>query len=126
MRIKPVNRLIIARLNINSFRNEFEFSVEFARGKVDILMISETKFDESFPLGQFKINEFNASFRHGSNSYGGGIMPLVREDILETYGNFIFLDNFNACMKHSALKDFCNLYSFTSYLFEKSHKADFH
>ena len=126
MRIKPVNRLIIARLNINSFRNEFEFSVEFTRGKVDILMISETKYDESFPLSQFKISEFNASFRHDSNSYGGGIMPLVREDILETYGNFIFLDNFNAVMEHSALKDFCNLYSFTSYLFEKSHKADFH
>ena len=89
-------------------------------------MISETKFDESFPLGQFKINEFNASFRHDSNSYGGGIMPLVRENILETYGNFIFLDNFNAGMEHLALKDFCNLYSFTSYLFEKSHKPDFH
>ena len=126
MRIKPVNRLIIALLNINSFRNEFEFSVEFTKGKVDILMISETKFDESFPLGQFKINEFNASFRHDSNSYGGCIMPLVRENILETYGNFIFLDNFNAGMEHLALKDFCNLYSFTSYLFEKSHKPDFH
>ena len=30
-----------------------------------------------------------------------------------TYENFNFLDDFNAGMKHSALKDFCNLYSLT-------------
>ena len=31
-----------------------------------------------------------------------------------TYENFIFLDDFNAGIEHSALKDFCNLYSLTS------------
>ena len=31
-----------------------------------------------------------------------------------TCENFIFLSDFNAGMKHSALKDFCNLYSLTS------------
>ena len=31
-----------------------------------------------------------------------------------TYENFIFLEDFNAGMEHSALKDFCNLYSLTS------------
>ena len=46
-------------------------------GKVDILMI-----DESFPLGQFKINGLNASFRLTRNSNGGGVMLFVREDIL--------------------------------------------
>ena len=58
MRIKHVNKLIIVHLNINSLRNKFEFLVEFIRGKVDILMISETKIDESFPLGQFKVLRF--------------------------------------------------------------------
>ena len=51
MRIKHVNKLIIAHLNINSLRNKFEFL-----GKVEILIISETKIDESFPLGQFEVN----------------------------------------------------------------------
>ena len=82
MCIKHVNKLIIAHLNINSLRSKFEFLVEFIRGKVDILMISETKIDESFPLGQFKINGFNASFRIDGNSNGGGVMLFVREDIL--------------------------------------------
>ena len=69
MRIKHANKLVIVHLNINSLGNKFEFLVEFITGKVDILMISETKIDESFPLGKFKINGFNAPFRldHSSN-----------------------------------------------------------
>ena len=55
--------------------------VKFIRGKVDILMISETKIDESFPLGQFKVNGFNAPFRLDRNINGGGIMLFVREDM---------------------------------------------
>ena len=39
-------------------------------------MISETKIDESFPLGQFKINGFSAPFRLDRN-----IMLFLREDI---------------------------------------------
>ena len=74
MRIKHVNKLTIARLNINSLRNKFEFLVEFIKGKFDILMISETKVDKSFPLDQFRINGFNAPFRLDRNINGGGIM----------------------------------------------------
>ena len=44
-------------------------------------MISETKIDESFPLGQFKINGFHAPPRFDRNSNRGGIMLFVREDI---------------------------------------------
>ena len=80
MRIKHVNKLIIAYLSINSLRNELEFLVEFISDKVDILTISETKTDESFPLGQFKVNGFNVPFRLDCNNNGGGII-FGREDI---------------------------------------------
>ena len=70
--------------NINSLRSKFEFLVEFTRGKVDVLMISETKIDEGFFLGQFKVNGFNAPFRLNRNINGGGIMLFVREDIPAT------------------------------------------
>ena len=43
-------------------------------------MISETKIDESLPLGQFKVNGFNAPFRLNRNSNGRGVMLFVRED----------------------------------------------
>ena len=46
-----------------------------------------------------------------------------------TYENFIFLGGFNAGMKNSVLKDFCNLYSLTSLInrptFWKNHSKFF-
>ena len=51
MRIKHVNKVISAHLNINSLGNKFECFLEFSEGKVDILTVLEKKNDESFPLG---------------------------------------------------------------------------
>ena len=41
---------------------------------IDILMISETKIDESFPLSQFMIDGFSMPYRCDRNSHGGGIL----------------------------------------------------
>ena len=49
MRIKHVNKLIFAHLNINSLNKN-------VKSEIDDLIISETKIVETFPLGQFKIN----------------------------------------------------------------------
>ena len=76
-----MKKLIIAHLNINSLRNKFEILVDQIKGKVDLLMVSETQLDESFPQGQFKISGFGRPFRHDSNSKGGGIMLFFCEDI---------------------------------------------
>ena len=46
-----------------------------------MLMISETKIDEGFPLDEFKINGVNALSRLDRNSNDGGVMLFVREDI---------------------------------------------
>ena len=42
---------IIAYLNINSIRNNFDFLVDKIEKNVDIKMISETKLDNTFPNG---------------------------------------------------------------------------
>ena len=68
-------------LNISSLRNKFDSLVDQIKGNVDILVISETKLDESFPVGQFKILGFATPFRRDRNEFGGGIMVFVREDI---------------------------------------------
>ena len=47
------NRIIIAHLNINSIRNKFEMLKEVTGNKIDILLISETKLDDTFPLSLF-------------------------------------------------------------------------
>ena len=59
LREKNVNRLIIAHLNINFIVNKFEALRTFVVGKIDMLLISETKIDESFPLTQFTLEGFS-------------------------------------------------------------------
>ena len=49
LRLKNVNKLIIANLNINSLRNKFKFLIFLIKDDIDVLMISETKLDEIFP-----------------------------------------------------------------------------
>ena len=50
------NKLVITlHLNISSLRNKFELLTEKTKRNVDILLISETKIDETFPDSQFKI-----------------------------------------------------------------------
>ena len=60
----------MAQKNINSVQNTFETSLV----TYDILIISETKIDESFPLSQFKIDGFSMPYRHDRNAHGGGIL----------------------------------------------------
>ena len=58
LRTSNLHRIIIAQVNINSIRNKFEALINGVRGNVDILMISETKIDDSFLLTQFLIEVF--------------------------------------------------------------------
>ena len=86
IRSKNPNRLIIAQLNISSLRYKFDSLVEILHTNVDILLISETKIDSSFPTAQFKIEGYT-TFRLDRNSNVGGILLYVREDIPSTLLN---------------------------------------
>ena len=44
-------------------------------------MVSETKIDNNFPVGNFVIDGFGTPYRLDHDSNGGGIMFYVREDI---------------------------------------------
>ena len=48
LRLKNVNKLIIAHLNINSLRNKFEFLISLIKDNIDVLMISETNLMKVF------------------------------------------------------------------------------
>ena len=54
---------------------------EIIKGFVDIFMISETKFDVSFPEDQFFIDGYHKPVRYDRNGNGGCILLDVREDI---------------------------------------------
>ena len=48
---------------------------------LDVLMISETKIYDSFPLGNFLIDGFSKPYRLDCDSLGGGILLYVTEGI---------------------------------------------
>ena len=47
IRAKNINKIIVAELSINSIRNKFEQLVENINKNVDILLLVETKLDDS-------------------------------------------------------------------------------
>ena len=82
LRQKIFNSPIITQLNINSIRNKFQFLEKEVCANLDILLITETKLNESFPSAQFLLNEFSKPYRLDRCSNGGGILLYVRDVIL--------------------------------------------
>ena len=76
----------MAQLNIKSLRNKFDSPVRMLHNNLDILLISETKVDSSFPTAQFQIEGY-ATYRLDRNTNGGGILLYIREDIPSTLLN---------------------------------------
>ena len=72
---------MIGHININSIRNKFEMLSNSIKGNLDILMISETKLDSTFPSNQFTIEGYAASIRFDRNDRAGGILLYIWEDI---------------------------------------------
>ena len=74
---------MFGHLNINSIRSKLELLSEQVKGNLDVFMISETKVNDSFPIGNFIIDSFSTPHSSDRDSNGGGI---VREDIPSTLG----------------------------------------
>ena len=53
-----VNNAVISDLNVNSNRNKYDSFKVLIVGNVDIVILSETKLDDSFPTCQFLIEGF--------------------------------------------------------------------
>ena len=53
------------------------------KNNIDILLLSETKIDSSFPTAQFHIDGFTIYIRD-RNENGGGLILYVREDVPST------------------------------------------
>ena len=75
------HKLVFAHLNINSIRNKFDLLVEQVAGNIGVLMISETRIDESFPVRHFLLPGFSVPYRSDRDSKGGVVLLNVREDI---------------------------------------------
>ena len=81
LRLKNVNKIIIGHININSIRNKIHLLADMIMGRVDILLISETKLDSTFPKPQFFIQGFSEPLRLDRTATGGGLLLYLRDDI---------------------------------------------
>ena len=66
-----IHKLFFAHLNINSIQNKFELFSGQTKDKVDMLMISETKIDDNFPVCYFLIEGLCTPYRLDQNSKVG-------------------------------------------------------
>ena len=81
LRLENPNRIMVGQLDINSIRNNFEKLTSVISDKLDVLLLSETKIDETFPSDQFLNPGFSKSIRLDRNSRDGGIRLLIRNNI---------------------------------------------
>ena len=104
-RSKFSKKLIIGHININSIRNKFEILKSMLSEALDVLMITETKLDDSFPEQQFHIEGFNIPFRLDRNRHGGGLLLYVRNNINAVFlKSYVFPDNIEAFFIEILLK----------------------
>ena len=98
IRIANLNRIDISHININSIRNKFELLAEAVTGNADILIVTETKIDESFPTSQFIIPGFTSPYRFDTTEDGRGILVYIREDITSKLLNISYIASGIECL----------------------------
>ena len=76
-----VKNVITGPLNINFLASKFDEYKLVVSGIFDILIITETKIDNTFPTSQSYSEGFSMPHRLDRNRNDGGIIIYVREDI---------------------------------------------
>jgi hypothetical protein len=78
-----------AHMNNNSLRYKFDEIKEVPTDNiVDLLIISETKLDESFNDNLFSVDGYKVQ-RRDRNQYGGGLLTFIRSDFPSSRKHFI-------------------------------------
>lgn len=106
LRKSNVNNPIIAYYNINSIRNKIhDLRCIISKALPDILVLAETKIDESFPTSQFLINEYNVPTRCDRTNFGGGIIEFSRKGIIQKRIKSLELTSFESICSEITVKN---------------------
>ena len=81
LKAKNSDRPVIAHLNINSLSSKFEPLTEMVKESIDFFLVTESKLDDTFPMGQFQIEGFSRPIRLDRNRNGGGLIVFMRDDL---------------------------------------------
>ena len=77
LRINNGSKIFIGNLNINSLPNKFDQLKELVLKFADILVITETKLEDTFPTSQFLVDGFSEPFRLDRNKNGGNSLIFL-------------------------------------------------
>ena len=80
-RIENINNVIIGSFNINSVPPKIDGLKALVTRMLDILIITEKKLHNTFPVSRFDIDGYSKPYRLDRNTNGDGIIIYVREDI---------------------------------------------
>ena len=73
IKLSNVNRLVMGQLNVNGLKNKIDPIRLLTEGNIDVLIITESKLDQSFTSQQFAIDGFSSPYRCDRNTKGGGV-----------------------------------------------------
>ena len=73
IRVKNTDNIIVGNLNAAYLPNKIDELRFVVKDKVDILILTETKLDDSYPTNQFTIDGFSIPYRQDRNRQGEGI-----------------------------------------------------
>ena len=89
MKIQCPKKIIVSHLNINLIRKKFDAWSFIIDTNIDKLVISETKLDDSFSLGQFRLKTCYTPYRLDRDSKRGGVLLYFCEDIPTRFSKYI-------------------------------------
>ena len=69
--VSYINQLIIGQLDMNSLRNKCGALENIVSGNLHILVVTESKINESFPDNQFCMDGYSRPFRSDRDAIGG-------------------------------------------------------
>ena len=90
LRLRNVDGVLIGNLNINSIRNKFDQSRDTVLKYIDILILTETKFDGTFLISQFLMDGFSNSLIFGTQFQVKFYKNIVAQTILNVFVDFNF------------------------------------
>ena len=67
-------------MNINSINNKFDQLKLLVERNIDVLVITESKLDETFPTKQFCMDGYSKPFWKDRNKNGSGVMIINKDD----------------------------------------------
>ena len=80
LKAKNVNKIIFSYLNINLVCTDWQCKI-YHCNNIDIFLISASKLNETFPEGQFLIDDFFPPCRKDGTDKGGGLLLHVHDHI---------------------------------------------